>query len=130
MFRGTFCRNLTPEQNVMPYCETQETGENEDCYILRCDELWGKYVGNRGSIVQFGSKTKEYENLDKIWQDGLLDNENFVNLDGRFSMSKYMSHFVSDPWESFNSKIRTYFTAPFDGLFSFQISGENSHRNG
>ena len=50
---GTFCRNDNPKDHLVPFCKEAETGSYKDCDIIRCDELYGKYAGNRGAAVQY-----------------------------------------------------------------------------
>ena len=108
----------------MPYCE-DEDGEVTDCELVRCDEKWGKYAGNRGATVQYDRFLQR--NFDDLHlQDAArLAGNSWINLDGRFSRSKYDSVYANDVADSYTLKARHYFVAPFEGSFSFQLSSND-----
>ena len=123
---GTFCRNPSPGDHVIPYCQDEE-GSWADCEIFRCDEKWGKYGGNRGAQVQFDrAAERSWDNLHKQDAARLYGND-WVNLDGRISQGKYQGFYADNVADHYNLKARNYFVAPFDGDFSFQISGDDAH---
>ena len=85
-------------------------------------------LGNRGAYVQYSDHVANWDNLNRNWQDGLTRKEGFVNPDGRLSLSKYLGFYASNAMDNYNTKVRNYFTAPFDGFFSFHISGDDQHK--
>ena len=43
--KGTFCRNPKASEKKSPFCKEADTGEEVDCHIQRCDEIYGKFAG-------------------------------------------------------------------------------------
>ena len=83
------------------------------------------YLGNRGATVQYSRHVATNDQLYYLWQDGLTREEGFVNPDGRLSLSKYLGFFADNAMDNYSAKSRNYFTAPFDGYFTFHVSGDN-----
>ena len=128
---GTKCRNANPSEYVRPHC-TVASGEVQECNVVRCDAMFGKYAGNRGATVQWGTfRTwqNRYINHDSAWLDG----PTFTNLDGRYSISKYGGFYNNDINKNadgnpvgYNMFAKNYFVAPFDGLYTFHLSGNDA----
>ena len=43
--KGTFCRNPKSSEKKRPFCKEADSGQEVDCHIQRCDEIYGKFAG-------------------------------------------------------------------------------------
>jgi len=115
---GTFCRNDDPENVSRPRCKInppEEAYNWEYCTIVLCDEVWGKYIGNRGAS---GSILRQDIGMDLTpvrFRPGLISpRDNIVTYTGEFSPGKH-----ANTLNYYSVKLRTNFMAPFDGTFVF-----------
>ena len=54
--KGTFCRNPKASEKKMPFCKEADSGEEVDCQIQRCDEIYGKFAGSIQFYINRGFK--------------------------------------------------------------------------
>jgi hypothetical protein len=126
---GTFCRNPNPLEQVKPYCETDD-GSHEACNILYCSNLLGKYSGNRGSEVKVQKEYRFRRELDEVdYPEARYSAPgwSWTNENMAFSFFKFYGTFFGNEGENYRLRAKNYFVAPFDGVFSFNLRGDDAH---
>lgn len=119
---GSFCLNADG-QAAVPRCKVNVATEPdnwENCNVVKCDEKWGKYTGNRGAQVQIIRKDL-VNNLtpDQFKTAAIPERDQWINLNGEISPGKHEGYFDTNRLEKYSTKVRTNFIAPYDGVFSF-----------
>jgi len=126
---GTFCRNPNPLEQTKPYCETED-GSHEACNILYCSNMLGKYSGNRGSDVKVQKAYRFRRELDEVdYPEARYSAPgwSWTNENMAYSFFKFYGTFFGNKGENYRLRAKNYFIAPFDGVFSFHLRGDDAH---
>lgn len=122
---GTFCRNPSPNSHKRPYCLTEQ-GHWRSCKIVRCDEVWGKYLGNRGFRMSAAPKRWIHaHDLEYSVSSAIFATVQWTNLDAHMHLGKYANgnngywNAYEDRTKDYTGRGRTTFVAPYDGVFKF-----------
>ena len=130
---GTFCRNPSPNTHIRPYCK--DTEQNwRSCRLLRCDQVWGKYKGNRGLDVRMALNTYAQSTNLEIIRNAELALYHYTAPNSKIHAGKYHNgnHGYWGGHETMTdvvaAKVRTNFIAPYDGVYKFIFMVDDSQR--
>lgn len=97
-------------------------GFEEECDVIRCDEVVARYVGNRGSVVHYVDHA--VDNVQSA--PNIIFDKQWKNIDGNYLLGKMNGFYLSDIVDEYTMNVDFYFVAPFDGIFGFITTGGSS----
>ena len=109
-------------------------GSWRSCRILRCDQVWGKYKGNRGLAVRAALKQWYAGTELELIRNMAMHHYNYIAPNAKIHVGKYHNgdhgywgaqEGMTETWAA---KVRTNFVAPYDGVYRFLMTVDDELR--